>query len=189
MSENSAPMRFNFNHYEFLTQHTGQWEKIIALVNSQDDIGVFLRAHLLIEQSVEAWCICSTGNGAFFKGFGENVNMDFAAKAQLALNFGLSEPVTKFVKKLNRFRNKRSHQINHPNIEQSEIDSLTALIKVDYPKAICPIEKFALEVTGLRTVMFNDPDASLRDKLIMLYSMLALRMSFEAKVIRERDIS
>lgn len=185
MSENLVPMRFNFNHYEFLTQHTGQWEKIVALVNSQDDIGVFLRAHLLIEQSVEAWCICSTGNGAFFNGFGENVNMDFAAKAQLARNFGLSEPVTKFVKKINRFRNRRSHQIDHPNIEQSEIDSLTSLIKVDYPAELYPIEKYALEISGLRSVMFNAPEASLRDKLIMLYSMLAMRMSYEAKAIRE----
>lgn len=179
------PMTFNFNHYEFLTQHTGQWEKIIALVNSQDDIGVFLRVHLLIEQAIEAWCICASGNGSFFNGFGENVSMDFAAKAQLAKNFGLSEPVTKFVKKLNRFRNKRSHQIEHPNIEQSEIDSLTSLIRSEYPEELFPIDQFGLEVPGSRVVKFNDSHASLRDKLIMLYSMLAMRMSYEAKSKRQ----
>jgi len=183
------PINFDFNHYEFLTQHTGQWEKITALVHSQDDIGVFLRVHLLIEQAIEAWCICASKNSSFFDGFGENVNMDFAAKAQLAKNFGLSEPVTKFVKKLNRFRNKRSHQIEHHSIEQSEIDSLTSLIRAEYPDGLFPIDQFALEVVGSRVVQFNDPQATLRDKLIMLYGMLAMRMSYEANIKRQAQNS
>lgn len=175
-------LQFRFNHFEFLTMHIGQWEKIISLVNSNDDIGVFLRVHLLIEKSLEAWCICASENNDFFKGFGENLNMDFSTKSQLCQNFGLSEPLVKFVKKLNRLRNLRAHQIDKFDIIDAEIDSLTSLMSVDYPSDIVQIDNFNLHVFGDRDAAFKSKETSNRDKLIMLFGMLTLRMNREAKI-------
>ncbi|EOU9609876.1 hypothetical protein ACOJD9_003144 [Cronobacter dublinensis] len=175
-------LQFNFRHFEFLTMHTGQWEKILSLVNSNDDIGVFLRVHLLIEQSLEAWCICASENNNFFNGFGENLNIDFATKAQLSQNFGLSEPVFKFVKRVNRLRNIRAHQIEKFNITDAEIDALTSLMEVDYPSDIVPMEKFSLSVFGDRDVGFKNKETSNRDRLIMLFGMFLIRINGEARV-------
>lgn len=174
---------FDLLHYRFLTQQDGQSEKILALINSQDDIGVYLRSHLLIEQILEAWIICASRNRDFFFGFGENLNLDFAAKAQLAMNFGMSREMVKFVKKFNKFRNKRSHQIDNAEIASSEIDSLTGIMLQEYPPALTPIQDFRLAVYQgeNRNVRFSDSETSLRDKLIMLYAMFSMRSHCEAE--------
>lgn len=176
-------MKVNFSHYEYMTQHTGQWSKIIALVNSQDDIGVMLRAHLLLEKSLEAWCICASGNDMFFADFGPDTVLNFAAKNQLAKNFGLSESLRKFISKFNRFRNDRAHRIESMDIQQNEIDSLTSLMRCDYPEDMLSMDVFGLEVAESRKVYFKDNSTSLRDKLIMLFSMLLIRMNKEAKLL------
>lgn len=174
---------FDYPHYRELTQHDRVANKLIALVNSQDDIGTYLRAHLLIEQTLESWIICSSGNRDFFAGFGENINLDFAAKAQLAKNFGMSGALHKFVKKFNNFRNKRSHQIEHSEITSSEIDSLSGLMQQEYPSVLPPVMDFKLGVNeeNAREVRFGDQTTSLRDKLIMLYAMFSIRSNHEAE--------
>jgi hypothetical protein len=174
---------FDLPHYRLLTQQGGQSEKILALINSQDDIGIYLRSHLLIEQALEAWIICASNNRNFFFGFGENLNLDFAAKAQLAMNFGMSREMVRFVKKFNNFRNKRSHQIENAKITSSEIDSLSGLMLHDYPSALPPIRDFRLAVYQgeNREVGFSDSETSLRDKLIMLFAMFSMRSYYEAE--------
>lgn len=178
---------FDYSHYSALAQGDGQVDKLMALINSQDDIGIYLRAHLLIEQTLESWIVCASGNKEFFSGFGENINLDFAAKAQLAKNFGMSGELHKFVKKFNTFRNKRSHQIEHSEITSSEIDSLTGLMQLNYPSKLPSIRNFKLGVYegNTRVVNFSDSTTSLRDKLIMLYAMFSLRANFEAELLGE----
>ncbi|HHG9511380.1 TPA: hypothetical protein ACPY0D_001871 [Citrobacter amalonaticus] len=179
---------FDLHHYRMLTTQSGQDEKIVSLINSQDDIGVYLRAHLLIEQTLEAWLICSTNNRDFLAGFGENLSLDFAAKAQLAMNFGMSRELVKFVKKFNNFRNRRSHQIDSSEITISEIDTLVGLMQQNYPSELVPIRDFRLGVYvgEPKVVRFNESETSLRDKLIMLYAMFSMRSHFEAEQLSSR---
>ncbi|HFK5713298.1 hypothetical protein JW314_11935 [Enterobacter roggenkampii] len=174
---------FDYSRYYTLTLENGRADKLMALINSQDDIGIYLRAHLLIEQTLESWILCASGNREFFSGFGENINLDFAAKAQLAKNFGMSSELHRFVKKFNHFRNKRSHQIDHSEITSSEIDSLTGLMQQGYPSELPSMRDFRLGVYEgqVRHVCFGDSNTSLRDKLIMLYAMFSMRANFEAE--------
>lgn len=181
---------FDIVHFRELTQANIQADRMIALFQTQDDIGVYLRVHLLVEFSLESWIVCASGNKEFFKGFGENLNMDFAAKAQLAMNFGMSRELNKFVKKLNSFRNKRSHQIDNADITRNEIDSLTGLMENGYPPEVVPMRGLELRWHGdpPRVARFEDAAASLRDKFIILYAVLILRMDFEAQMIAENGI-
>ena len=57
---------FDFTHFEELTLASHQPDRIMTIVRSQDDIGIYLRTHLLIEQILEAWIICASGNRDFF---------------------------------------------------------------------------------------------------------------------------
>lgn len=41
---------FDFTHFEELTLASHQPDRIMTIVRSQDDIGIYLRTHLLIEQ-------------------------------------------------------------------------------------------------------------------------------------------
>lgn len=176
---------FDLTHFRELTLASHQPDRIMTIVRSQDDIGVYLRTHLLIEQSLEAWIICASGNRDFFSGFGENINMDFAIKAQLAMNYGMSPELNKFIRKFNNFRNKRSHQIDNSDITGSEIDSLTGLMERGYPDSLAPIRDFRLGVyeAGTRVVSFVDSSTSLRDKLIMLFAMFSMRVHYEAECL------
>lgn len=176
---------FDLTYFRELTLESHQAERMLAIIQSQDDIGIYLRTHLLIEQSLEAWIICTSGNRDFFKGFGENINMDFAVKAQLAMNYGLSPELNKFIRKFNSFRNKRSHQINNSDITGSEIDSLTGLMEHGYPDSLVPIRNFKLGVyqAETRIAAFSEPSTRLRDKLIMLFAMFSMRIHYEAECL------
>ena len=176
---------FDFTHFEELTLASHQPDRIMTIVRSQDDIGIYLRTHLLIEQILEAWIICASGNRDFFSGFGENINMDFAIKAQLAMNYGMSSELNKFIRRFNNFRNKRSHKINNSDITNSEIASLTSLMEHGYPDSLTPIRDFKLGVYGAETrvVSFTGSSTSLRDKLIMLFAMFSMRVHYEAKCL------
>ncbi|MFL3553461.1 hypothetical protein [Citrobacter braakii] len=176
---------FDLAHFRELTLTSHQADRILAIIRSQDDIGIYLRTHLLIEQSLEAWIICASGNRNFFSGFGENINMDFAVKAQLAMNYCMSPELNKFIRKFNNFRNKRSHQIDNSDITSSEIDSLTGLIERGYPDSLVPVRDFRLGVYEgeNRVVRFSESSTSLRDKLIMLFAMFSMRVHYEAECL------
>ncbi|EFW0662239.1 hypothetical protein F8Z72_20725, partial [Shigella dysenteriae] len=79
----------------------------------------------------------------------------------------------------------RSHQINNPDITNSEIDSLTSLMEHGYPDSLTPIRDFKLGVYGAETrvVSFTGSSTSLRDKLIMLFAMFSMRVHYEAKCL------
>ncbi|MBA4819470.1 hypothetical protein OLZ33_08585 [Pantoea ananatis] len=181
MKGQEQPFQFNFGKFEFLTLHTGQHEKFIAAAETEDDIGTVLRLHLLLEKDLEAWCACATGNGNIFKGFGENLGLDFAAKNQLAHNLGLSEELYKVIKRMNKLRNARSHQIDNSEITNSEIASLTSLISANYPSNLLPMNEFQAQINKGIIYNFISEETPNRIKFLMLFSMLKMRMCEEAK--------
>ncbi|HIC4093196.1 TPA: hypothetical protein ACW4YN_000833, partial [Salmonella enterica] len=67
-----------FNDMVLLNEQT--WERLSSIMQSEDDIGVVLRLHLVTEKIIEAWCCAASNNVNFFDGFGENLTMSYAAK-------------------------------------------------------------------------------------------------------------
>lgn len=173
-------MNVNFSHYEFLTMHTGQYQNFISACETEDDIGVVLRIHLLLEKDIEVWCACASQNGKFFAGFGENLNLDFAAKNQLAFNFGLSEVLYKVIKRINKIRNIRAHQIDKFALTDSEIESLTTLLRVNYPSNLLEVDAFQAQINQGPVFTLTDKETPLRIKFLMLYSILKMRLCDEA---------
>lgn len=180
MCDVDESMDVNFSHFEFFTLHTGQAEKFIAACTTEDDIGVVLRIHLLLEKDIEVWCACASNNGKFFQGFDENLTLEFSSKAQLALNFGLSESLYKAVKRINKIRNVRAHQIDKFAITDSEIDSLSSLLQVGYPPHLLPMNEFNAQIDGGKIFTLTSDETPNRLKFIMLYSILKMRMCDEA---------
>ncbi|KGB01238.1 hypothetical protein DR73_518 [Enterobacteriaceae bacterium ATCC 29904] len=78
------------------------WQRLERLVNTEDDIGLVLRAHLITEAMIEAFCCAAVDNQNLFDGFGENLTITYAAKVQLAANLGLNEHSVAELKRLNR---------------------------------------------------------------------------------------
>ncbi len=181
MNKLDQPFKFDFGKFEFLTLHTGQSEKFIAACETEDDIGTVLRLHLLLEKDLEAWCACATGNGGIFKGFGESLFLNFAAKNQLAHNLGLSEDLFKIIKRINKVRNDRSHQIDNLEVTDSEIASLKDLVSANYPSNLVPIDQFQAQINQGAIYNFVSKETPNRIKFIMLFSMLKMRMCEEAK--------
>lgn len=181
MSNQEDKFQLDFNKFEFLTLHTGQYQKFIAACQTEDDIGVVLRLHLMLEKDLEAWCMCASANGNIFKGFGENLSLDFAAKAQIANNFGLSTESLKIIKRFNKVRNARSHQIENLEITDAEIDSLSSLMADDYPENLLPMNEFEARVGDNPVYSFTDRSAPNRIRFLMLFTMLKMRMLDEAK--------
>ncbi|MFH8134196.1 hypothetical protein ABU178_08415 [Pantoea osteomyelitidis] len=180
MEISSQPLTFNFSHFEFLTLHTGQHDKFMAACETEDDIGVVLRLHLMLEKDLEAWCICASQNNNIFRGFGENLNLDFSAKNQLAFNFGLSESLNKLIKRFNKIRNVRAHQIDSFALTDPEIESLTSLASQHYPDNLLAVNEFQIQIRGGEPLSFTDKGTPNRLKLVMLYSVLKMRMCDEA---------
>lgn len=174
-------IKLDFSKFEFLTLHLGQREKFLAACQTEDDIGVVLRLHLLLEKDLEAWCICATENENIFQGFGENLSLDFAAKAQLAHNLGLSEDLHKVIKRLNKVRNSRAHQVENFSITSSEIDSLSALVGFNYPPNLLEMDAFLAKIDDGPIYSFKSSETPLRIKFMMLFSMLKMRMCDEAR--------
>ncbi|MBP2167021.1 hypothetical protein J2125_000213 [Erwinia toletana] len=180
MENHDESMQVNFSHFEFLTMHTGQYSNFLAACQTEDDIGAVLRLHLLLEKDLEVWCACSSENGKIFAGFGENLSLEFSAKNQLAYNFDLSEDLYKVIKRFNKIRNVRAHQVDNFAITDAEIDSLTSLIGVNYPSNLLAISDFGVQVNGGEHQLFTSKGTPNRLKLIMIYSMLKMRMCDEA---------
>lgn len=181
MFVDEEPMPINFRHWELLTMHTGQAYGFYSACASEDDIGVVLRVHLMLEKDLEAWCACASENGRFFAKFGENLNLSFAAKNQLAVNFGLSESLSKAIKRINKIRNQRAHQIDKFSLTESEIVSLRDLLEHDYPDNLLKIEDFNIDIKGTGLFQLNSKETPLRLKFVMLYAVLKMRMLDEAK--------
>ncbi|EHI8888617.1 hypothetical protein J9P32_001462 [Salmonella enterica] len=54
-----------FNEMVLLNEQT--WERLYSIMQSEDDIGVVLRLHLVTEKIIEAWC-CAASSRVILKG-------------------------------------------------------------------------------------------------------------------------
>lgn len=152
------------------------WQRIERLVNTEDDIGLVLRVHLITEAMIEAFCCAAVGNQNLFDGFGENLTMPYAAKIQLAANLGLNEHSVAELKRLNRIRNVRSHQIDNPEITDAEIESLRTFISRGGQEDLINSARFGIKVGDIE-LNLNRPDANNREKFIAILGSIILRLT------------
>lgn len=172
-------MNFKIFENEFaLNEKT--WSHLISMLNSEDDIGVVLRAHLLTEKMLEAWCSAASNNIHFFDGFGDSVTMSYAAKLKLASNFGLNDFSYKELKAINKIRNVRSHQIYNAEITDKEIQIMTDLISNGGQKELVNSDSFGMWVDG-KEVFLNNTESTNREKFIAALSGVIIRMSRQAR--------
>jgi len=163
-----------FNDMILFNEQT--WKRLTSIMESEDDIGVVLRLHLVTEKIIEAWCCAASNNSHFFDGFGESLTMSYAAKLKLASNFGLNDFSYKELKEINRIRNARSHQIDNSKITDQEIQKLITLISGDGQKELIEDEKFGLFV-GEKGVHLNGEGISNREKFIGVLAAVIFRIT------------
>lgn len=92
----------------------------VALMESNDEIGVVLRIHFILESFIELWCNKITKNENFFD-FSPRPN--FSLKLEIAKKLGLNAEVAQFIKTFNSIRNGIAHKKENA-ISKSNIDSL-----------------------------------------------------------------
>lgn len=155
------------------------WLRLARMLQSEDDIGIVLRAHLITENMIEAWCCASTNNESLFEGFGENLTMTYAAKLQLASNLGLNQFSVAELKRINKIRNARSHQIDNTQITDAEIQSLMTLIRNGGQDHLVNTKDFGLAVDG-KKVYLNRPSSNNREKFLAILGAVFFRATEQA---------
>ncbi len=163
-----------FNEMVLFNKQT--WERMASTMESEDDIGVVLRLHLVTEKCIEAWCCAASNNANFFEGFGESLTMSYAAKLKLASNFGLNDFSYKELKEINRIRNARSHQIDNAQITDQEIQKLITLISSGEQKELIEGDDFGILI-GEKGIYLNGEGISNREKFIAILAAVILRMT------------
>lgn len=93
---------------------------VLALTKSNDEIGVVLRIHFILESFIELWCNKITKNEDFFE-FRPRPN--FSLKLEIAKKLGLNAEVVRFIKTFNKIRNGIAHKKRNA-ISKNNIDSL-----------------------------------------------------------------
>ena len=149
-----------FDEMVLLNEQT--WERLSSIMQSEDDIGVVLRLHLVTEKIIEAWCCAASNNVNFFDGFGENLTMSYAAKLKLATNFGLNE---------------------FSEITNEEINKLITLISKGDQRELIENPKFGILI-GDKGIHLNDEGISNREKFIASIAAVILRI---AKQVNDGD--
>lgn len=170
-----------FDELFMLNEQT--WTQLAMQLLSEYDIGVLLRVHLLTEKALEAWCCAASDNPNFFDGFGEFLVIPYAAKLQLASNFGLNEFSCNELKELNHIRFTRSHQIDNAKLTDEEIKKMVTLISQGGQKQLIESDNFGVWVNG-KGLYLNDPKVSNREKLIVILAGVVNRI---AKQIHKND--
>lgn len=141
------------------------WERLVAAIDIDDDIGVVLRAHLITENMLEAWCCAATNTSTLFDGFGESLTMSYMAKLKLASNLGLNQHSYNELKLLNKIRNIRSHRVDDSEVTNKEIDNLVRLIKTGDSAHLLSAENVGIKIND-RGFSLNDTSLPNRQKLI-----------------------
>ncbi|EKS7426675.1 hypothetical protein QCK43_001421 [Enterobacter cancerogenus] len=152
------------------------WSRLAGLHQTEDDIGLVLRGHLITETMLEAYCCAAVDNETLFEGFGENLTMTYAAKIQLASNLGLNEHSVAELKRVNKIRNARSHQIDNAEITDAEIDSLRAYISRGGQEDLVNTIGFGIKVDDAEAYL-NRPGASNREKFIAILGAIIMRIT------------
>lgn len=149
---------------------------IIALLDSNDDIGVVLRIHFLLENLLELWCSKITGYENFFD-FDDRIS--FSMKLKFAKKLEINPEVASFIKIFNRFRNDMAH-FKGSIISDDILDKLRhALNRIPSfgEKKIPKIEdpEWVGEFDN-RAISWSDPNISNKDKLMLIYFTFCMKV-------------
>lgn len=179
----SAEFVADLKYFQFLTSHQSHWQNIQDALLSEDEIGVVLRAHLIIESDLMVWLACASRNNIFFNSVkGKSLNISFNAKNMLARNFGLSFECYDAIAQLNKIRNSLAHGVALTPLKQSDVDSLHGNLSKNFPKHLTPINEFPVEYMG-GNVTYKDKGLPLTVRLVILTMLLRDRMAYEAYLI------
>ncbi|MBQ4768311.1 hypothetical protein F9U42_14305 [Pectobacterium versatile] len=155
---------------------------MIKIANSEDDLGVVLRIHLLCEKFLEAWICGITGHDNLFSEAPQSgdFQMEFFQKLKMCQLTGLPESAYKSIKKINDIRNSFAHRLSVTAIKDSEIDSVYHHVgKLAETYLSFPLSKFQIKTNdedGKTKYRYEleSRDTPNRAKLICLYSALIM---------------
>lgn len=102
-------------------------QAMISTSESEDDLGCFLRLHLISETYLEAFISSSLNISDLFAESppdGIALQMNYASKAQLALKLGLNKSGFKAFMLLNKTRNKAAHNMGAELITKDLLNNL-----------------------------------------------------------------
>ncbi|WP_201513120.1 MULTISPECIES: hypothetical protein [Psychrobacter] len=148
---------------------------IIALINSNDEIGAVLRIHFMLESLIELWCNKITKNEDFFN-FRPRPN--FSLKLEIAKKLGLNAEMARFIKTFNTIRNDMAHQKENI-ISTKVIDSLRHALDSmpSYGEELIPKigdSDWSIQIDQ-RRYTWNSPDMSSIDRLMFLYFTFSMK--------------
>lgn len=123
------PQIFQDENGNTYTKISGDFEKIFdlgnmnSLINSNDEIAIMLRGHLILEEFLNLWATKITDTNDLFS---DNF-YTFKIKLSLAEKLGFRNDFVKCFDAINKLRNKLSHKIGY-KISGSELESIKALV-------------------------------------------------------------
>lgn len=91
----------------------------LIMFNSQDEVSVVLRAHMILEEFLNIWCSRVTGTDDLFSG----TFVPFKTKLVVARNLGLASEYVDILDGINEVRNRYSHKRKYV-LEASKLESL-----------------------------------------------------------------
>lgn len=156
---------------------------IIASTESEDDLGVVLRLHLVTETFLEAFICSGIKNETLFStapDAGRHFKLNYFKKLEFAAKLGLPLSSFKALEKLNTLRNNLAHRIQTDFIDDSIIESLSSHVRTidgDTPILLNEEQAEFFNEDGSQRAYytFNSTSTPNRVKLIMLVSSLIRR--------------
>ncbi|MFE8048137.1 hypothetical protein [Brenneria goodwinii] len=160
----------------------GMAQPMIKIANSEDDLGVVLRIHLLCEKFLEAWICGITGHDNLFIEAPQtgDFKMEFSQKLKMCQLTGLPESAYKSIKKINDIRNSFAHRLSVTAIQDSEIDSVhhhvgrLAETYLSFPLSEFQMETYDEDGQTKYRYELESRDTPNRAKLVCLYSALTM---------------
>lgn len=162
-------------------------ETIISCSESQDDLGVVLRLHLVTENFLEAFISGTVNKKDMFSTVSKNdekLRLSYSQKLCLAWKLGLPLPAFKALKKFNTLRNDLAHQIQTNFIDESIIESMTTHVMnidgdTDYPLIEESAQFFSKDGDASPVYNLNSPTTPGRIKLMIVISALIRRTTLK----------
>ena len=156
---------------------------IVSSFESEDDIGVVLRIHLITEAFLEAFICAAVGNEKIFDNSKSDAiffKLNYHSKLGLAYKLGLPVPAYKVLEKLNSLRNKLAHRIDEVIISDNVIATMANFTKeIDGDKSFPLIEEkaefFKPDGTSEKVYSLSSPSTPNRIKLLIVMVALIRR--------------
>lgn len=156
---------------------------LIAVSETEDNLGSVLRVHLLSEMFLEAFICSSIGNKELFdpKPLDKvRFNLTYSNKLKLAFKLGLPAPVFNSMNTLNELRNGFAHNLGQSEIKDSYLESMVSHINKiegtgDFPLSEQGAQFFNKDGTVRAKYSLESNETPNRVKLLILYAALVRR--------------